>query len=178
MSSPKGVTYMRIWVSFALATTLTAEPVAALNACQDGEPPAYTLGMATSQPASLAWMKLDDLRGSTIVVRQQSDEEWTGRLISTSADSLVIVLKRGPQTLLRNEICEVIVSSRDRSKAIGWIVGLTLAGLAFGIVYGHVIERAPSPALTAAFGGGIGALIGSLPSDHIVYHGAPNCGSK
>jgi hypothetical protein len=168
---------MRILLLMALATILTAAPATACEAWREVEPPAEFLALAASQSDNQAWKELDGLRGSAIVVRQKSDKKLTGRLISTSADALVVTLKRGPQTLLRDQICEITVRSRDRSKSIGWIAGLTLAGLVLGIVNAHVNERAPSPALTAAIGGGFGALIGALPSGHTIYS-VSSCGHR
>ena len=93
---------MRIVVAIALVATLTAQPTVALAAWRSPDPAANVLVPAMSQPNDQDWTNLDRLRGSVIVVRQKSDKELTGRLTSRSADALVIEVKGGPHTMMKD----------------------------------------------------------------------------
>ena len=158
-----------------MAAVIGAEPAALAAEVGRDAGPADGLAIATGHEQEGAWTSLDRLRGSSVRVRQASGMDITGQLTSTSADTLVVALRQGPRSVNKTDICEVIVRERNQSRAIGWIVGLGLGGLVFGIVNTHVNEGAQNPALYAAIGGGLGALIGASPHERTVFRDASLC---
>lgn len=162
-----------------LITSVTAEPLAFGDELQRQRASfSDTVGVSVSQGSNEDWMRLDRLYGSPVRVRQVSGSDVTGQLTSTSSDALVIGSKKGSRSLRKADICKVTIRERDQSRTIGWIVGLTLVGLVFGILNTHVNEGARSPALFAVIGAGIGALVGVSPNQRSVYENAALCTSR
>jgi hypothetical protein len=156
------------------AMTSTGQPASGTVYARE----ASGLGVQTSGAISDDWKALNRLRGSAVVVRQAWGIEVSGRLTSMSADELVITMKHGPHAVSKGDVCDVLVRERNRSKLVGWIVGLTLAGLVAGILNAGINERAKNPAVFAAFGAGIGALIGASPDERTLFRrpgGDPSC---
>src|SRR5437868_14180590 len=123
-------------VSIALATALILQPTRAMacDGCRFGESATDVLAQTISQAGDLELTSLDRWHGALIVVRRVSDNEVSGRLRLTSADGLVVELKGGAYAVSKNQICQIVVRKRERSKVISWIAVPALAGLVFGIV--------------------------------------------
>jgi hypothetical protein len=111
------------------------------------------------QTTSDAWEDLRHHTGVTLLVRDMHGVETFGRLIDVTVDALTIAVDADTQSILKTNTCDVSLLRRDRSAAVGWIVGLTLGGLAAGIVMSKAREGA-SPAPFVIAGAALGALIG------------------
>jgi hypothetical protein len=111
------------------------------------------------QTTSDAWEDVRHHTGVTLLVRDMHGVETFGRLIDVTVDALTIAVDADTQSILKTNTCDVSLLRRDRSAAVGWIVGLTLGGLAAGIVRSKAREGA-SPAPFVIAGAGLGALIG------------------
>lgn len=112
-------------------------------------------GQATSD----AWNNLRQHIGTVVLVRDTHGGETFGRLLDVTADALTIAVGADTQSILKTNACDVSLLSRDRSAAVGWIVGFTLGGLAAGIIAAKTLEGA-RPALFVVAGAGLGTLIG------------------
>ena len=111
------------------------------------------------QTTSDAWEDLRQHTGVTVLVRDTHGVETFGRLIDVTVDALTIAVDADTQSILKTNTCDVSLLRRDRSAAVGWIVGLTLGGLAAGIIASKVREGV-KPALFVVAAAGLGTLIG------------------
>ena len=120
-----------------------------------------TLALAVGvQSVSGEWESLRRFVGAQVVVRDATDGSISGRLRDLTDDALTLEVYGETRSLVKSRTCEVDIFERDRSAAIGWIVGLTLGGLVVGILTSKVREGAPNPALFTAIGAGIGTVKG------------------
>jgi hypothetical protein len=113
----------------------------------------------TGQTTSDAWEDLRQYVGVTVLVRDTHGVETFGRLIDVTVSALTISVDADTQSILKTDTCDVSLLRRDRSAAVGWIVGFTLGGLAAGVIASRVREGA-KPALFVIAGAGLGTLIG------------------
>jgi hypothetical protein len=118
---------------------------------------ALTVG---AQSVSGEWESLRPFVGAQVVVRDAIDGSISGRLRDLTADALTLEIYAETRSVVKSRTCEVDIVERDRSAAIGWIVGLALGGLVVGIVASKTREGAPNPALFTAIGASIGTVKG------------------
>ena len=116
-------------------------------------------GEQLAQASSDGWTDLRQRIGTAVLVRDSGGGETFGRLIDVTDDALTVSVGADTRSVLKTNTCDVSLVRRDRSAAVGWIAGLTLGGLATGIVLSKSLEGVrPAPFVFA--GAGLGALIG------------------
>ena len=123
----------------------------------------------TGQSGDDGWQQLRRFVGASIFVRDAAGNEILGRLSDLTGDSLTVDVHGDTRSVLRSRTCEVATLARDPARAIGWIAGLALAGLAAGIVASKTREGITPVPFTLA-GAGLGALVTVSASErHTVY---------
>ena len=125
-----------------------------------------------AQPTS----SFDDLAqrvrsGRRVQVEDRAGEKATGRLLTLTADHIVITTRQGEQRFPRNEVAAV--SLRGHYGRWGTLLGAGIgAALCIPCTRGEHADR-DAPVLTGLLGAGAGAIAGALiPRTVVLYRAA------
>ena len=131
---------------------------------------------AQGDPAS--WAKVEQLRpGQALRVLCSDQRTWTGRLVGSSSDTLILNVGGTERKIARSDVLRADVKSRAKSTLIGLGIGAA-AGVGIGYAAGSGLksgERSTAAGLGAILIAPVGAVIGALsPGWKTVYRGEPS----
>lgn len=113
-----------------------------------------------------SWDRIQTLpAGAKLAIKLKSGESIGGKVVSVTADTVTLTVKKKPLEVQRDAIKQIRKKSGGRTAA--YAAGLAAAGLGAGYGIGYGIGEAtnarfPTEIPTAIFGAAVGATVGTV----------------